>query len=199
MLFAASNLIDMKNLSLILNMVLLILVAFLYYKIYNNPAKPDAPKSLPPPKAGTVVFLNADTLFEHYNLFKELTDRFDKKRDSIDNLLRSKDAALKQDAANYQQRAETMSVTDRQRTEEALMARNSDLLQLKDNLYDELSRSQDFMQDTIHKNITAFLKEFNKDKNYAFILSYQKGSGVLLANDSLDITSLVLDGLNKQK
>ena len=42
-------------------------------------------------------------------------------------------------------------------------------------------------------------KQFNKDKNYAFILSYQRGSGVLLANDSLDITKPVLEGLNNKK
>jgi Skp family chaperone for outer membrane proteins len=36
----------------------------------------------------------------------------------------------------------------------------------------------------------------NEEMNYKFILGYQRGSGILLANDSLDITKDVIRGIN---
>ena len=188
----------MKNLSLVLNIVLLIAVAFLFYKVYSD--KKPATLSLPVASGNnTVVYVDADTLFEKYSLFKKLNEEFDKKRDSVDNILRSKDASLKQEAAVYQQQAEQMSNNERMAKEEELMKKNSILLKLKDDLYEQLRVNQQNMEDSIHNNLHGFLKEFNKDKNYAFVLSYQRGSGVLLANDSLNITNQVLEGLNRKK
>ena len=47
---------------------------------------------------------------------------------------------------------------------------------------------------------TAYIDGFHfaLDRNYEFILGYQKGGGILLANDSLDITQQILEGLNKK-
>jgi outer membrane protein len=50
----------------------------------------------------------------------------------------------------------------------------------------------------LYAKLSSYLKEYNKGKNYTFILGYQKGGGILFANDSLDITREVLDGLNKE-
>ena len=136
---------------------------------------------------------------EWANLAKNFPEEFEKKRDSVDNILRSKDASLKQEAAVYQQQAEQMSNNDRMMKEEELMKKNSILLKLKDDLYEQLRVNQQEMEDSIQNNLHSFLKEFNKDKNYSFVLSYQRGSGVLLANDSLNITNEVLEGLNGKK
>ena len=68
----------------------------------------------------------------------------------------------------------------------------------RENLVDQLQSEESDMNDSIHNNLTRYLKEYNKEKNYLFILGYQRGSGILLASDSLDITKDVLKGLNKE-
>jgi len=42
----------------------------------------------------------------------------------------------------------------------------------------------------------ATFKKFNKDKHYDFIMGYTRGAGILFANDSLDITKVVIKGIN---
>jgi outer membrane protein len=45
--------------------------------------------------------------------------------------------------------------------------------------------------------VNEFLKH-HKTKSYNFVLGYQKGGGILYANDSLDITREVVVGLNNE-
>ena len=45
-----------------------------------------------------------------------------------------------------------------------------------------------------------YIKEYNKSGNYNYVLAYSEGplSPVLLANESLDITKDILEGINAQ-
>jgi len=112
--------------------------------------------------------------------------------------LNSRAKVLEKDVMEYQQRAEGMSPQQRAGEEEKLMGRQQSLMELKQTLLEELQNSESVMNDSIHDNLSRFLREYNKDKNYLYILGYQRGSGILFANDSLDITMDVLEGLNKK-
>ena len=51
----------------------------------------------------------------------------------------------------------------------------------------------------IQEKMNKFLKEYNKNGTYQFILSYSvNGGNVLLGADSLDITKEIVSGLNEQ-
>ena len=43
----------------------------------------------------------------------------------------------------------------------------------------------------------ATLRDYGKAHNFQLVLTYQKGSGVLYANDSLNITEEIITGLNE--
>ena len=193
----------MKNASIILNIVLLIAVGFLYYKVYSGPQAPPAaaPVKL---EAGSgmpsnaIVFLNSDSLLEEYNFFNTMKEKLEAKQDSIDKTLNIKAKVLEQDVVRYQEKAPVLSAEQRAQEEEKLMGRQQSLMQLKQTMIEELQMEEMAMNDSIHDNLTRFLREYNKDKNYLYILGFQRGNGILLANDSLDITKEVLEGLNKQ-
>ncbi len=188
----------MKNLSLILNLVLLAAVAFLYFKIYSKKetVTPVVTGSNMP--ANAIVFVNSDSLLEDYNFFNSLKDQLELKQDSIDKLLTARSQQLEREVMNYQEKAPGMSPDKRAVEEERLMAKQQQLMELKQVLIDELQMKESDMNDSIHSNLSRFLKDYNKDKNYLYILGYQRGSGILLAHDSLDITREVLEGLNKK-
>lgn len=190
----------MKNASLALNIVLIIAVAFLYYKVYNPdvstaPAVAISGSGMP---SNAIVFINSDTLLADYNFFNQLKDGLEKKQDSIDASLKQKAKALEQEVLAYQNRGASMSPEQRAKEEERLMGKQQGLMDLKQSLVDQLQMEESDMNDSIHSNLTRYLKEYNKDKNYLYILGYQRGSGILLANDSLDITKEILEGLNKK-
>ncbi len=191
----------MKNASLVLNIILLAAVAFLYYKVYSGPATP----AVVPMNTGegmannSIVFINSDSLLEEYNYFNALKESLEKKQDSIDVFLRTRAKSLETEVSAYQNSAAGMSPDQRASVEEKLMAKQQGLMEMKQTMVEELQDQESAMNDSIHDNLNRYLKEYNKGKNYLYILGYQRGSGILLANDSLDITKEILEGLNAQR
>jgi len=190
-----------KNLSLTLNIILILAVAFLFYKVYQTPmATNTKPDSIADPVASDltnrIVYLNSDSLLNNYNYFNELSTSLEMKQDSIDRLLKRKAEALEKEIMSYQQGASTMSQEEMMKTEEILMKKQQTVIDLKDRLLGYLQEEEMRMNDSIHFHLNDYLKEMNKEKNYLFILGYQRGSGILLANDSLDITDAVIKGVN---
>lgn len=188
----------MKNISLVLNVVLLIAVVFLYIKVYSEKEDQPVVVSSASKEKASIVFVNSDTLLDNYPLLKTLEKQFENKRDSVDRILAGRDRALKQEFADFEQRAQTMPEAQQQQEYEGFMRKQQQLVEYRDELLKKLSDDQDKMQDSIHSNIVNYIKEFNKTRGYEFIFGYQRGSGILLADDSLNITNEVMKGFKEK-
>jgi outer membrane protein len=194
----------MKNISLVLNVVLVIAVAVLYYLHFKKPDAPEVNTTttrdtiLPFPKSDvSIVYVNTDTLLHNLDFYKTRKAEFEAKQEKIKNDLEAESNRLQSDAEAYQQKGGMMTESERAKTEEELMMRQQKLMQKKDDMIEKLDNEQAKFSDELYSKLNSYLKDYNKDKNYTYILGYQKGGGILLANDSLDVTSQVLQGLNK--
>lgn len=193
----------MKNASIILNVVLLVAVAILYVLHFKGageqPASVESPlvKALPVLPGG-IVYVNSDSLLDNYQYFKHKKAELEARQEKIKAELNAESSRLKQDAADYQEKAPGMSELQRQQTEEELMSRQQKLMDRKDQLLGQLDEEQGRSSEELYSRLADFLKKMNTEKKYNFVLGYSRGGGILFANDSLDITSQVLDGLNKE-
>ncbi len=184
----------MKNISLTLNVILLAAVGYLYYKVFSNTEKTVMThQSLP---ESSIVFVNSDSLLDHYDFFNEMKVRMEHKHDSVEALLKAYAGRLESEVQLYQKQAIGMTDMEKQQKEEGLMQKQQELMQLKENMMGMLAEEEGQLNDSIHNNLVEYLREFNKGRRYNFIFGYQKGGGILLANDSLDITNAVIEGLN---
>ena len=187
------------NLHRILTALLFIAVFILYYLHFKSPAGEITPVTVPTvPIASNIVYVNSDSLLNNYTFFKSKKSEFEGKENQIKSHLQAESERLQKDAADYQDRAATMSDNERAKKEDELMQRQQALMKKKDDLLNAFDEEQSKFNEQLYAKLSAFLKKYNKDKNYTFILGYQKGGGILFANDSLDITGQVLEGLNKE-
>lgn len=150
------------------------------------------------PIASNIVYVNSDSLLENYVFYKNKKAELEAKQEQIKNHLQTEGEKLQRDAAEYQERGATMSDAERAKKEEELMMRQQSLMKKKDDMFDAFDNEQAKFNEQLYAKLSEHLKAYNKDKNYTFILGYQKGGGILFANDSLDITKDVLEGLNKE-
>lgn len=187
----------MKNLSLVLNIILLVAVGFLYKKVYSEKTEPVMAEIPKQAKAASIVYVNTDSLLDHYDLYQDIKKRVEHMRDSADRVLENKGKALQQEYNDYQSRGAGMSESERAKTEEMIMRKQKELRDENEDAVAFLRKEEDKLNDQFHDHLTGYLKKYNKDKNYEFIFSYQRGTGILLAHDSLDITKQVLEGINK--
>ncbi len=189
----------MRNGLLIYCVLLTIAVGYLFYRVNRceSSCSSEGIAAVSKPE-GSIVFVNVDTLLENYNYYKSLREILKKKQDSVDVILKNRGRDLEGEIVNYQKRGATMTESQRNEEEERLGRKQQQLMQYKNNLLDQLSAEEESLQDSLHQHLVSYLKSLNQKANYHFILGYQRGNGILLANDSLDITKSVIEGLNKK-
>lgn len=193
----------MKNLSLILNGVLILAVGALYYlHFFAGPPKPGEarPDSTRAITDVPIVFINIDTLLNNYDYYQDLRIEMEDKQEELEAQLNSRSKTYEQNAMDYQNKVTKGLVTRREAAEleQALYEEQQNLLALRDELAMQLSEEEQVRNRRLIDNIMVFLKDYNKDYHYQFIFSNSFGDNMLLASDSLNITYPVLQGINKK-
>lgn len=200
-LYLRPNRRNMKNLSLVLNAVLIVAVGILYYlhfKGNSSSGSSTGELSGPMPVSSQgIVFVNSDSLLQEYDFYKDQKAKFETEQERIKTELKGESDKLQKDAAVYQQQAIGMTDLERQNKETELGMRQQRLMDKKDQMLSKLDELQAGSSEELYTRLNSYLKEFNKDKNLQFVLGYQKGGGILFANDSLNITHQVIQGLNR--
>lgn len=149
---------------------------------------------------GMIAYVNIDTLVSKYNFYKDLQAEYESKAKKADDELNSKGRSLQNDVQDFQNKIDKGLVT---RSEAATMQENlekkqQDFLSHRDKVMSELAEEEQVMLNKIHYNITEYLKKFNEGYRFKVILSTSAGGPILNADPELDITNIVLEGLNKE-
>ena len=149
---------------------------------------------------GMIAYVNIDTLVSKYNFYKDLQAEYEAKAKKADNELSSKGRSLQNDVQDFQNKIDKGLVTRSEAVtmQENLEKKQQDFLTHRDKVMNELAEEEQVMLNKIHYNITEYLKEFNKDHRFKVILSTSAGGPILNADPELDITNVVLEGLNSQ-
>lgn len=202
----------MKNLSLILNLILALAVAYLYYLHFSQPrtsstTEPitsstttdtlDGSTSLNTGNSLPIAFINSDSLLLKYDFINKLKSSLDSKQKRAEADLDGKLKALEQEFRAAQEKAPTMAPVELQKKEEELMGKQQELMALRDKLSAQLAQDEARLTNQLYDTLASFMKTYSKDKNYTYVLGYSKGGGILYADESKDITSEVLNKLNE--
>jgi outer membrane protein len=186
----------MKNLSIGLNVVLAIAVAVLYYFHFKSPNARTKPSAVNL-KDVHIAYINTDTLFEHYDFFVTKQKELKKLEDDNSEYLKRQAASLQNELEMAQAKVATMNASQAQAAQENLQRKQQIFMQQKEEMQDAYGKKLQDMNDTLANKIHRYLKNYNKEKQFDYILGYQKGSGILFAKDELDVTPEVLKGMNE--
>lgn len=195
----------MKNLSLILNAVLIVAVGILFYLHFSSGQISDAGQAAAERVNTTVpgmaiVYINIDTLLNNYAYFHDMQDEFEDKQSELEAELNLRSRQYEASAMDFQNKVQKGLVTRREAAEleQQLLQEQQALLQLRDDLTMQLAEEEQVRNRRLINKIMEYLEEYNKDYNYQFIFSNSFGDNVLFANNELDITRSVLTGINEQ-
>jgi outer membrane protein len=201
-----------KNLSLALNVILLIAVAVLYFLFFKersmntgssdlsqdtlkNVATPMLPKG-----TARIVYINLDSLQEKYEYVKKLNNDLEYKTNADRARMEGKAKQFQDEYIKFQQEVQSGAVTEEQAygKQQELQKKQQELEQMEQRLTKEYTEQAKKAQETYINTLNEFLKRKSKEHNYAFVLGYLRGGQVVFANDSLNITNIVVEGLNKE-
>ncbi|SMD05872.1 OmpH family outer membrane protein [Pedobacter africanus] len=145
-----------------------------------------------------IVYVNSDSLLTKYQYFKDLKVKLDAKSKTAQTDLASKQQAFQREVAQYQQQANTLPADQRASTEERLARKQQELQTYTQNAGAALQNEQAAENEKLYDKVADYLKGYAKKKGYKMVLTYAKGnSAILFADESLDVTSEVIIGLNE--
>jgi len=186
-------------LSLTLNIISIVGVIILFILYFTNTNSNKTSKQ----KDNSVLnigFVNSDSIMTGYTLVKKMKAELEIKQKEAESNFSAQQKTFEAQVTQYQKKmqANTLSITEAQNQEKALMQKQQNLLDLKDELSQKLSLEEINMNILLQDSIINFIKRYNKKYNYDYVLGFSKGSGILFANDSLEITKDIVEGLNKE-
>ncbi|MFN8257650.1 MAG: OmpH family outer membrane protein [Bacteroidales bacterium] len=190
----------MKNVSLYLNIVLIIAVALLYIDRFSGNSEPSENKTQVSGAGGAeIVYINIDSLLNSYDLYNELKTALIQEQQNLEANLNSKSKAYQRKAMEFQQKVEKRLVTQAQaeQMQAQLLNEQQSLMQLKDELSMQLAEREQNMNKQVFDKITSYLKKYNKDGKHKIIVG-NTVTTVLEADPKLDITNIALKGLNQE-
>lgn len=202
----------MKNLSFIINGILAIAVAILFYQVNTFKNSGDvSPQNETENKNSIIVtsasnladakiaYINTDSINEHYAYIADFTKVLKSKKSVIENQMQTLTTKFQKDYESFQQSAQ------------AGIASEADLMKQKTNLerqQQDIANKELQMQNLgieleeknieLNKNVKDYLAKYNNGK-FDYVLSYSDMMPtILLVNPKLDITNDILKGINQE-
>lgn len=195
----------MKNLSLVLNAVLLVAVAALFIIVLSDGSEKKEETNLQDSEekiqAQPIAYINTDSLLMNYkyaqHLNEELLTQEESSRADFNERLR----IFQEDMKSFQRKVQNNGFLSRERAQnegKRLRQKEQELQELNNKMSNNLMRQQNQMNRQLRDTITSFLEEYTKKHPYKLVLSNTMGDNVLYANKALNITAPVVEQLNKR-
>jgi len=147
-----------------------------------------------------ILFVNSDSLLKRYDFFKKMKGELEAKGKRAEGEMASKMRALETEYSTTQQKAQQglLSQDQMQAAEQSLMRKQQELQEFRTQTAERLADEEGKLNETLNKAIREYCAAFAAKNRVQFVLGYSSQGGILFANDSLDITPQVLEGLNAE-
>lgn len=195
----------MKKILIALNIVLLLLVAFLYYLHFSNLEKPKETSVAKQQvadqgtaaSASKIAYIDLDSLQKYYKFYQKVKGEFETKQTSGTNEIASLQKKYQARTNELQQKANTMTPQEQEKAMMEINQMQQNFQARKQTIDNDLFEYNNKIKEQILTRLEDYLKEFNKDHKYTYIFSYEPGF-MFYKDPSLNITNEVVEGLNQR-
>ncbi len=194
----------MKNGLLIWNVVLSLVTGFLLVKQFsskkagNSVVKTVSGESTVSNKQFRMAYFEMDTIASQFDLVKTLKKELTKKEDDINAEMTNRSQAIQQKLNYYQKLMSEgkLSKEDEEDASNEVKNMDNEMKNRKQQMDQEYNNFMVTKQNEIKSKIGAFIKEYNKTRNYSYVVSDDPGL-FYFQDTAFNITSDVIKGLNE--
>ncbi len=187
------------------NIILSLLVAFLLFKQFSSGKRKSSSDKSSNPDSKTfdgkfrMAYFEMDTIAANFDLVKELKSELQKREDAINAEISNRSKNLQEKYNYYQDLAQNgkLSEQESEKARDEIQKMRDDMDARKQQLDQEYNSYMMTKQNEIKTKIEDFLKEYNKTKNFSYIVSYEQGL-FYFKDTAYNITSDVVKGLNEK-
>ena len=204
----------MKNISILLNVVLAVAIAVLYYLHFScttscssntteettvEDSNNNAISSSVNNGVANVGYINIDSLQDKYELYEVLIQKLKAKQTKYESEISGKMMAFEKKVKDFQQKAPTMTQFEGQIKQQELAEEEQKLYKLREDFTGKFQEEEAKLNDEFQKTVQVYIEKHNTKTNYDIIIgASQLGNIVLDFKPEIDITQQVVDGLNAE-
>lgn len=145
-----------------------------------------------------IAFVYTDSVINKYEFFKKKSEEITQKGKKLDLDLQSRAKGFEQEVAIFQQTGGNMTQNQARAKQDELMQKEQNLVAYRNNLMQELSVDESKLLNDVYEQVQVFMKDYAKENGIDIILSHTRGGAMWYANDAIDVTKSVVEGLNKK-
>lgn len=190
----------MKQLSLILSIAATLISGFLLVKQFSGTTKTDQPavsaeKVSDSKQDFKIAYFDIDSLQNKYQFFKDALGELKVKEEAMNNELSSLERSYQKKISEWQQKGSTMSQSEADAVQREYAQMQQNYQQRRLTLEQQLESLKMDYKKNIKNKIEIYLKEFNKDNRYSYIISYEPEL-MFYKDTTYNITNELIEGLN---
>ena len=191
----------MRNISTFLSILALVAVGVLYYLHFKGEKK-STPQTASKANTGSnnfrIAYFDIDSLQEKYNYFKDVSGEMKSKEANLTSQMDALQNSYQKRMKELQDKAPTMNQSEGEAAQREVAQMQQKYQQRQMSMEQDLKKHQIDLMTDVRNKIETYLKEYNREKGYAFILSYEPGFMLYYRDSVYDITDDVIKGLNEQ-
>ncbi len=195
-----------KNFSIVLNVLLVLAVAFLYYHNFSGKKSEKVAKvsdsftsSSNNGQRPPIAYVELDSLNANITYIKERRKELEAEMKAIDLEHENGYRGLQSQKDNFLKRGAAITEQEAQVFQGKLMDQQQRIDSKKQEQSQRLNEKSFTIMEDIQKKLKEFLNEYNKDKKYLYILTTGTGLDYMVYKDeSLNITNDVIKGMNEK-
>ncbi len=192
----------MKHISTFLGVLSLVLIAVLFYLHFNQgerarPGKVVSQSGESQAKGVTIAYFEMDSVENNLEYVKDAMEKFKAKEQQMNTQLNSMKNSYQKRISEWNQKGANMSQAESENVQREYNQMNENYNAQKQKLEMELQDLQFKMAQEMNKTIEDFLREYNKDKGYSYIMTSQPGL-IYYKDTANNITNDLIAGLNQE-
>ena len=200
--------LGMKQFSFVLNILLVVSVAVLYYLHFNRANKTSfkgntlsnyKQKDSCGDKIPIVGYVELDSLYSNVTVIKQRKKELETEQKIITQEYESSYKVLTAERDEFLKKGNSITQQEAETFQGKLGQKQQEIEAVKQSKGQHLAEKGAKIMEDMQNKVKSFMKEYNKSKNFSYILATGTGLDYLFYKDStLNITTEVIKGLNDQ-
>jgi outer membrane protein len=143
-----------------------------------------------------IAYFDMDSLVAHYTFFQDAQTKVKAKENDMQMQLSSLDRSNQKKVEVWRQKGNTMTQAETEQAQLEYQKMQQEFQSRKQALEQDVYKYTEDRKGEIRRNIEDYLKDYNKQKNYSYIFSYDVGSFIYNKDTTYNITQDLIEGLN---
>jgi outer membrane protein len=145
-----------------------------------------------------LVYVDVNKLMEGYKRTKVAKAEFDKKAGTMKANVDSLVTGWQKELKNYEKERASLSPKELKLKQELLQNKQQQINGYQEAIQKKIQEEDKKVTQTVINDINDYVKEYGKSKGYKIIFGASGGGNIMYADESTDLTEVVLKGLNAE-